>query len=926
MAGSIYVPILSSFNPAGVNNARKSLGGLAGAFDGVKRALGLASAGFVAFRAVSETIDFGRSSIVAARDLERNLNALGPVFGNLAPQMEAFAAKATDIGLSQIEAAKSSTFLGSVLKQAGFEMGDVASQTQNLVGLASDLAVTYGYDVSEALSGMTALFRGEYDPIEKFGVAMKQSEVNAVLAANGQDKLAGAARRNAEQIARLALLYQRTKDAQGAFENGAGTLFVEQQRLQSIFANLQAEVGKALIPALVKVAEALQPLVMKLGPAITLLFTQFAGIITILSGQLSNAQGNLYNFVKVLGGLFAALKFVLPFLIDNGIAILGLIGLYRAVNGAVALASATQIAYTTITAAATASTVASTAATTASAGATAVKTGATVAATAATTANAAATVAATGATIASTVATTAATGATAGLATVLRATPWGALATGAAAIVILGYNIAAAMHKAYLETEGVREATDALSKRKTIGGPNVAAGRAAQGGAYANRRKFENLIEMNYGKKVAIPLNYDTMSVESEQSAFQKMLDEVLAKFEAAGEAAAGKLGGTSKKLGAASKAIVSEADKLIQKQTEALNAFKKSFADVIPALRPLAIATREIGEFEQSTIESFKNIVDKVDEAFREGIISEGAQREFNDYLAVEKTAFIAINRQRDELVKKRGLAETLISDIKAAIIGVGGLAGLLETETRQVTTATTKIVDGFTITTKRTVDEIVGGQGVLSKLSAVVAKTKAFAGQLTQLRKLGLNENLFKQVVEAGPDVGGQLAVEILAGGADAVGALNTTFRELEDVAGQVAEQTAQVMYGSGVDVSNGLVAGLLAQEQALVAAAETLANAFINAFNALMAKLQIPSLSDDTVTNAGGFAYNNALAGVSGDDSQFGMGTPWAQDIAKFRASQAPVTNNYITVKGALVTEKDFGQYVTAAQNKYTKSSGG
>jgi hypothetical protein len=41
-----------------------------------------------------------------------------------------------------------------------------------------DLAATYGYDVQEALLGMTALFRGEYDPIEKFGVAMKQNEIN----------------------------------------------------------------------------------------------------------------------------------------------------------------------------------------------------------------------------------------------------------------------------------------------------------------------------------------------------------------------------------------------------------------------------------------------------------------------------------------------------------------------------------------------------------------------------------------------------------------------------------------------------------------------------------------------------------------------------------------------------------------------------
>jgi hypothetical protein len=879
MAGSIYVPILSSFNPAGVNNARKSLGSLSGAFDGVKRSLGLASAGFVAFRAISETIDFGRSSILAARDLERNLIGLDAVFGELSPRMEQFAKDGVEIGLSQSEAAKASTFLGSVLKQAGFGMEDVATQTESLTSLAADLAFTYGYDVSEALSGMTALFRGEYDPIEKFGVAMKQSEVNAVLAANGQGKLTGAARRTAEQMARLALLYERTQDAQGAFKEGTGSLFVEQQKLQSIFANLQAEVGKALIPALVKVAEALQPLVLKLGPAITTVFTQFAGIITILTKDLDNITENIANFISVLGGLFTILKLILPFLIDNGLALLSLIAIFRTVNGVAKLVTGTMIAYTTVTAAATAQ--------------------------------------------------------TAGLATVIKATPWGRLAVGIGVIAIIGGHIADAMHKAYLEIDGVREATEAMTKSALIGGAAVGAGRAMQGGAYANRRNFENLpepltaselIPSNYGKGAMSGTTQAIIGakdkVEDATSDFQKTLEKLLEGFSGATNDAAE----ASKKAAASAKEPIDELTKSFEKQEEALNSFRKSIADIIPALKPLAVATREIGQFEQDSIASFENLAQKVDEAFREGVITEGASKELNAYLAVEKQAFLAINRQRDELVKKRGLAETLISDIKSAIIGVGGLAGLLETETRQITTATTKIVDGFTITTKRTVDEIVGGQGVLSKLSAVVAKTKAFAGQLTQLRKLGLNENLFKQIVEAGPEVGGALAVEILAGGADAVGALNTTFRELEDVAGQVAEQTAQVMYGSGVDVSKGLVAGLLAQEQALVAAAETLANAFINAFNALMAKLKIPSLSDDTVTNAGGFAYNTALAGVSGDDSQFGMGTPWAQTIANYRASQAPVTNNYITVKGALVREKEIGQFVTAATNKYTKSSGG
>jgi hypothetical protein len=878
MAGSIYVPILSSFNPSGVNNAKTALGGLAGAFDGVKRAVGLASASFVGFKAISETIDFGRSSIEAARDYESNLIGLDAIFGELAPKMEAFGKAAVDIGLSQNQAAKASTFIGSVLKQSGFSMEDVANQTQKLVSLASDLAFVYKYDVSEALSGITALFRGEYDPIEKFGVAMKQSEVNAVLAANGQDKLQGAARRNAEQMARLALFMDRTRDAQGKFQESSGSLAAEQRRLQAIFENLQIEVGTNLVPALVKVATAMQPLVKTLAPAISFLFQQFAGIIDILATQLNKAQSGFKTLLEVMGFLFSVIKAVLPFLIQNGAAIITFIAAFKGVIAITPILQGLLVQFALLRMELAA-----------------------------------------GTSVAALFGTTMATS----------LGPITLVAAGIAGIAAGMVLLAQEAEKAGLSTKELSDnfnefkesAKNDPFKQLTASslGYGIALDDIISKQAKAGLSIDDKAANQAKGEAARFGAMEKFFKAKGPIDAFQKLLDDLMKTF-------AGATGEADKKLGAITKKTASATKKVADDQRKALDAFKKSLTDLLPALRPLEIATREIGEFEQSTIDSFQNIADKVDEAFRDGIITQGAQREFAAYLAVERTAFLAINRQRDELVKKRGLAQTLIDDIKASIIGVGALAGLLETQTQQVTTATTKVVDGFTITTKRTVDEIVGGQGVLSKLSAIVAKTKAFAGQLTQLRRLGLNENLFKQIVEAGPDVGGQLAVEILAGGSDAVGALNTTFKELEDVAGQVAEQTAQVMYGSGVDVSNGLINGLLSQEQALVAAAETLANAFVNAFNALMAKLQVPSLANAGGTNAAGFAYTTDPMRGGTAESQFGSGTPWAQAVSSFRASQTPVVNNYITVKAGVVSNgKALGQELTALTNQYTKSSG-
>jgi hypothetical protein len=221
----------------------------------------------------------------------------------MAPVMTEFVENASSIGLSQSEAAKASTFLGSVLKQSGFAMTEVATETEKLVKLGVDLSTLYGYDVQEALLGMTALFRGEYDPIEKFGVAMKQSEINAELAARGLDNLTGAARRNAEQVIRLELLYQRSADATGAFEEQTGGLFASQKILGATFRDMQAAVGTALIPSITALNIELTNLVEQAGPGLIKAFEFIGEVLT----NLVRIFGDALDSSTPLGDAFFAL-------------------------------------------------------------------------------------------------------------------------------------------------------------------------------------------------------------------------------------------------------------------------------------------------------------------------------------------------------------------------------------------------------------------------------------------------------------------------------------------------------------------------------------------------------------------------------------------------------------------------------------------
>jgi len=310
---AVIVPILSTFNAAGIKAATGALGALGNSLKRVGLAAGAAAVGVKAF---GSAVNFVSESITAARDLDRNLFALNTVFGSLNPQMVEFTKNAANMGISQVDAARTATFLGSVLKQAGFSMADTASETVKLTTLAQDLATTYGYDVSEALTAMTALFRGEYDPIEKFGVALKQNEVNSLLAAKGMGDLTGQALLNAQQQVRLEQLYKRSADAQGAFAAQSGTLYGSQARLNATFENLKATLGERLLPVINDFTNALIPLVEDLAPEGDKAFKGLADVMESLEPLLKPLASIFGTLTGSVGTLFSALSPLISFLAD----------------------------------------------------------------------------------------------------------------------------------------------------------------------------------------------------------------------------------------------------------------------------------------------------------------------------------------------------------------------------------------------------------------------------------------------------------------------------------------------------------------------------------------------------------------------------------------------------------------------------------
>lgn len=373
-------------------------------------------------------------------------------------------------------------------------------------------------------------------------------------------------------------------------------------------------------------------------------------------------------------------------------------------------------------------------------------------------------------------------------------------------------------------------------------------------------------------------------------------------------------------------KAPKSEAEKAREKAKKALDAFKEDLKGFATSVKDLGKVSEELGKFEQETVDAFASISKSVDEGLLKGTIGKKSGKALLDYVATEAKAFRAIAKQRDEIANKRSLVEALMADVKAAVVGFGNITNLLDSQTRQVEQTITKTVGGLTISTKRTIEEVVSANGIVGNLQGILAKTKTFANQLKELRKLGLDKNLYQQIVDAGVEAGSATAEAIIAGGAGTVTELNSLFAQLDATGQDIAETSATVMYNNGVAVAGGLVAGLKSQEQALIDAATTLANAFTTTYNSLIGNLQTPQMEAEqkkTITYTLGQLKNIDLGKVTGDAT-------WKADAAlakKLIASPKYTAQTKVTITvnaGVGTNGKAVGQAIQAELNKYAKAS--
>ena len=233
---AVTLPIVTTYNNAGVKGAQGSLKSLVGSYATIGVATG----------AVSKLI---QTAVTDASDLQETISKNKVIFGNSATDIEAWAdGAAKNLGQSKkqaIDAADSFALFG---KTAGLSGKPLLDFSKDFTGLATDMASFFNTKPEDAVAAIGSAFRGETEPIRKYGVMIDDASIKAQLLKDGLYEGSGALTAQQKILGVQKIIWEKTNVAQGDFLETSDGLANKSRILSAELEDLSAMAGSKLLP------------------------------------------------------------------------------------------------------------------------------------------------------------------------------------------------------------------------------------------------------------------------------------------------------------------------------------------------------------------------------------------------------------------------------------------------------------------------------------------------------------------------------------------------------------------------------------------------------------------------------------------------------------------------------------------------------
>ena len=264
-------------------------------------------------------IKVGKDAISLASDLIEVQNVVDVTFGKDAETINAWSKTALQsFGLSELQAKQFSSTLGAMMKSSGLAGKQIVRMSQDLAGLAGDMASFYNLDIEEAFNKIRGGLSGETEPLKVLGVDMSITNLQKTFGLDSKQwQSLDAAQK---QILRYKYLMKVTKDAQGDFTRTMSDSLANQQRvLKTTIEQMLATLGTTFMPALIKFSNEALKIIQGIDiESIKQKLDDFVNKIDFdkLINDIKDLVAQFFNWSKSAIKLIATLKPFLPLIIS----------------------------------------------------------------------------------------------------------------------------------------------------------------------------------------------------------------------------------------------------------------------------------------------------------------------------------------------------------------------------------------------------------------------------------------------------------------------------------------------------------------------------------------------------------------------------------------------------------------------------------
>lgn len=216
------------------------------------------SAAAVAAKMGQVLVDFSKQAIAAASDLQEVQNVVDTTFGDGAAQIETWAKKAqSQFGLTETQAKKFTSTLGAMMKSAGMAGPEIVTMSEDLAGLAADMASFYNLDFETAFQKIRSGISGETEPLKQLGINMSVANLEAYALTQGITKAFDKMSQGEQTLLRYQYLMQATADAQGDFARTSDSYANSIRQLETAWNTISTTLGNVLMNVVTPLASSL---------------------------------------------------------------------------------------------------------------------------------------------------------------------------------------------------------------------------------------------------------------------------------------------------------------------------------------------------------------------------------------------------------------------------------------------------------------------------------------------------------------------------------------------------------------------------------------------------------------------------------------------------------------------------------------------